>query len=325
MSTYDELLKTDLSEIPPEGWASYYFSMEPWLTSVDADTRGSAVERLVMAVFWAEPMSILRHDRVAVDEARSVSRLGWLLKAISIAHAHHVDVLPSLLKSLRHHGGRAPFAAPLASWLTDLEAAPPSGVNRGEALGIRLLVQPFEGWPDMANYLLPFLDHPATYPRACAARRLGDCAYGQVDPTEQTITALVVDKELVRPGVLGPFQSSRHDFTDAHETALWLLDILERRNGWPPADMPFNDIDFHLHELCSTNPLLVRRMLDHGFEDLACLTATEQSARIEGMEPLLQELTLSANPHIAGSAARHLANQYGPDGPQPSLAPHPRP
>lgn len=325
VDTFGTLCSTDISEIPPEGWADYDAQMQPWLTSGDAHVRGRAVGRLVMAVFWAEPMSILRRDRSAVDDALAVARLDWLLQAIGDAHARHADIIPIFLKTLHHHGDRPPFAAPLTAWLTGIQAAPPAGVDPEQAMGLRLLVQPFETWPEMAASLLPFLDHPASYPRACAARRLGDCAYAQVDPAEQEVIALVVEKELARPGVLGPFQSTRHDFTTQHDTASWLLDILERRNGWPPADMPFNDIDFYLHELCSTSPHLVRRMLDNGFEHLAYLTATEHSTPIDGMEPLLRELTRSADPHIAGSAARHLANQYGPAGPQPHLAPHPRP
>jgi hypothetical protein len=54
-----------------------------------------------------------------------------------------------------------------------------------------------------------------------------------------------------------------------------MLDLLERRNGEPPHDMAFNDIAFHLHELCSHSPEMVLRMTAHGFDELAAMTATE--------------------------------------------------
>jgi hypothetical protein len=323
MSEFSTLRKIDLSSIPPDGWEIYFAAMVPWLLADDAETRASAVERLAMATFGAEPMATPFQLQDEAHDKRSVARMEWLLEAITTAQASYHDVMPAILKALRHHGNHPPFDAPLAHWLSAIEAAPPAGVDPYQALGVRLLVQPFADWPAAAASLIPMLDHAAIHPRACAAHRLSrranrDCA----DPTEDEVIALIVEKELVRPGVLGPFCADRYDFADHPEKTLWLLDILERRNGSAPADLPFNDFDFLLHMLCSTSPDLVRRMMDHGFEELAWLTATEHAAVIEGMEPILRELAQSKNPEIAGSAAKHLANQYGPDAPRPQVS-HP--
>ncbi|MGL4241283.1 MAG: hypothetical protein ACRCTI_09250 [Beijerinckiaceae bacterium] len=317
MKDFWTLREIDLSTIPAKGWNDYFAAMEPWLRSDDVAVRTGAVERLSMAVFRAEPMVVPYRERGAAHDAHLIARMEWLLGSIAQAQARHPDAMPAFLDNLRHHGDDHPFDAPLARWLAAIEADPPAGVDPNQALGIRLLVQPFADLSAAMACLIPVLDHEAAYPRACAARRLSDL-------TEDEAIALVVEKELARPGVLGPFWSPRYDLADHPEKTLWLLDILERRNGKAPADLPFNDIDFYLHELCSTSPALVRRMMDNGFEELAWLTATEHAAPIEGMEPILRDLALSADPRIAGSAARHLANQYGPDAPRPQVT-HPRP
>ena len=309
MNDFWTMQAINLGTIQRERWDGYFSAMVQWLTSDDARARTGAVERLVMATFRAEPNTTPFHFRDETYDEHCVARMEWLLAAVSTAQVHHLDVMPALLKTLRNHGNHPPFDTPLARWLADIEAAPSIGVDANHALGIRLLVQPFTDWASASACLLPMLDHPATYPRACAAHRLSrradkECA----DPTEDEVIALIVDKELVRPGVLGPFWADRYDFRDHPEKTLWLLDILERRNGSAPFDLPFNDFDFCLHELCSTIPDLVRRMMDKGFEELAWLTATEHAAEIEGMEPILRELARSTNPAIAASAAKHLAN-----------------
>jgi hypothetical protein len=336
MMTFSDLHHIDISAIPIEGWQNYYDTMAPWLIADDPSIRKAAVERLTMAVFRAEPSVVSRaYLRDAAGNSHLVARMEWLLNAVSKAQATHKNVVPEFLRAIRYHGDDAPFNVPLANWLAAIEAFPPAGVDPCRALGARVLIQPVATWAEAVAWLLPMLDHPATYPRACAAYRLSNLAdqdafdedlMGDVShlPTEADIVALIVEKELARPGVLGPFWSPRYYSPYQIETTLWLIDILERRNGPAPADLPFNDIDFYLHELCGNNPVLIQRFIDNGFEELAWLAATEHAVPVEGMEPILRQLMQSTNARIAGSSARHLANQYGPDAPRSQVS-HPAP
>jgi hypothetical protein len=70
----------------------------------------------------------------------------------------------------------------------------------------------------------------------------------------------------------------------------WMMDILEHRNGPEPADMPFNGIDFYLHEICAYSPETVRRMIKGGHLELAVETAMETHGVVPGMEAVLREL-----------------------------------
>lgn len=91
-----------------------------------------------------------------------------------------------------------------------------------------------------------------------------------------------------------------------------MMDLLERRRGPIPAsdDMPSNDIEFYLHELCDQSPEMVDRMLRGGFKALALMTATEMHEPVEGMKKRLQRLAHDPDPEIAQRAANHLAAHY---------------
>jgi hypothetical protein len=52
-------------------------------------------------------------------------------------------------------------------------------------------------------------------------------------------------------------------------------------------DMPANDIDFYVHELCSLSRDLMWRMMRGGHIELALMTATEMLERVEGVEPVI--------------------------------------
>jgi hypothetical protein len=306
--TLRDISLTDLSQ---EEWHGYYKRMQPWLLHDEASIRTSALERLTMAVFRAEARLTVPHRHTPADAQSALDRMCWLLSAAQEAHAKHHDMLPALLGDLRYHGDDAPFNQALTDWLRMLECEPPAGVDPHQVLGTRLLVQRYVDWPSKASDLMGYLDHASHYTRACAAHRLGDSAPDDGDiPNDAEIIAHVVSLELKRPGVLGPFWSPRYEFDNSHADALWLLDILERRQGGTPADLPFNDIDFYLHELCAMEPVLVRRMMAHGMEELAAMTATEMHESVPGMESVLRELSCSAIAHVAVAAKAHLARHY---------------
>ena len=91
-----------------------------------------------------------------------------------------------------------------------------------------------------------------------------------------------------------------------------MMDLLERRQGPIPThdEMPFNDIAFYLHELCSTSPEMMQRMIDGGFIDLAFMTATEERRAVDGVKPILEQLARIDDPQIAAAAAYHLRAHY---------------
>jgi hypothetical protein len=311
MDDFWKLRELSLTDLSPEEWDGYYERMKPWLLHDEAGIRTSAIERLTMAVFRAEARLTVPFRHKPADAQRALERMHWLLSAVQEAHAKHHDMLPALLGDLRYHGDDAPFNRALTDWLRELEREPPVGVDPYQALGIRLLVQPYADWPSKASDLMGYLNHPSYYTRACAAHRLGDTLPDDDDiPSDAEIVAHVVSLELKRPGVLGPFWSPRYEFDNRHADALWLLDILERREGGTPADLPFNDIDFYLHELCAMEPALVRRMMASGMEELAVMTATEMHESVPGMESVLRELSSSTSAHVARAANAHLARHY---------------
>jgi len=56
-------LKVDVT-----AWDDYYARMAPFVASADASIRDSAIERICMAVFRAEPMNVRRsNDEYSID------------------------------------------------------------------------------------------------------------------------------------------------------------------------------------------------------------------------------------------------------------------
>ena len=151
--------------------------------------------------------------------------------------------------------------------------------------------------------------------RGCAAYLLGNVCDEETDPDATTLFGIIGSKERERPGIAGPFWTPQQydmDSADWERVTQWMLDLLEQRKGTPPplSIMPFNDIEFYLHELCSHSPELMWRMLRGGHVGLALMTATEMNERVEGVQPVLEALASDADPEIAIRAKNHLAAHY---------------
>jgi hypothetical protein len=306
-------LRDSPMEFTPEQWNEHYRQLAMWLVHDNAEIRSCAVERLTMAVFYAEPYSVPLNERIkAREDALAMARLAWLRRELETAAQTYADTISNFLNELLYKGDAEPFREPLIGWMQDLLASPPAGVNPSVVQGTMILLEPVMGdWHQQAKHWIALLDHHSEYVRACAAKRLGGlCDDGSTDPTEIEVISIVSAKELERPGIAGPFYCDSSMRQEWGQHTLWMLDLLERRKGEPPADMPFNDIDFYLHELCSHSPDLVQRMMRNGFDELAVMTATEESYIVPGMEPILQELAKSHKATVAASAARHLAYHY---------------
>jgi hypothetical protein len=307
------LRETPLHEMTPALWQDYYPAMAPWLHDTDAQIRECAVERLMMAVLRAEfsPFSV----KVArADEAKD--RLAWLLGEIEKAHTSHPDIIPGFLLGLRHHGDDEPYNTELLVWLDTLASEQREGIDVGLLKGTRLLVarDTKTVQAEMARHI-GLLDDPSDYVRGCAAYLLGNACDEETEPDQDTLFALIGSKERERPGIAGPFFTPQYHDTDddtRQGVTHWMLNLLEQRTGTAPPlpVMPFNDIEFYLHEICCFSPEYMWRMLRGGHTALALMTATEIADRVDGVEPVLRELAQHTDPRIAAAASRHLAAHY---------------
>ena len=270
------LRETDLSELKGSGWDDYYAAMTPWLDCADAEIRACAVERLSMAVLWAEKPS---------DDQTILRRVQWLTATLADAHRQHADVIPTFLRELRFQGHNDPVAAPLLEWLRTLRSMPLSGVDPDVVEGTEVLLDAVQEGdsPQAMQRWQTLLNAPSNYVRGCAAYCLGNC-YVTGDAAAALFAAIEAS-ELARPGVAGPFWSPQHGNSEDAPVAPvdWMMMLLEQRNGPAPDDMPFNDIEFYLHELCDHSPATVERMLKGGYVSLALQTATETRGVVEGM------------------------------------------
>ena len=85
---------------------------------------------------------------------------------------------------------------------------------------------------------------------------------------------------------------------------------LEKRQGDEPADLPFNGVDFHLHELCGGDIGAIERMIELGHKALALEAATEVPGVVKGMKEILLRLGDDPDAAFAQSAWKHLALHY---------------
>ncbi len=309
---FEAIVETPVWELRGAEWDVFLAAMRPWLAHDDADIRARAVERLVMAVFWAEAASVSRARNAGVTIPHDpLRRLEWLLETIAAAHARHPDIIPAVLDKMRYQNVDEPMRTPLLQWLDGLRSAPPPGVDPDHAEGIVLLMRPFDA-DDAADvaHVVALLDHPSDHVRGCAARVLSAREGAALEAA--AMFALVGAKEIARPGIAGPYWSEwqfvREDVPV--DPIDWMIDILERRSGPEPARMPFNGIDFHLHELCDHAPDAVRRMIRGGHGALAVETATETRGVVPGMEPVLRDLANHAETGIRQRARWQLAYFY---------------
>jgi hypothetical protein len=313
--TFRALEQTSLTDLRGADWDAYYVAMTPWLLDPDADIRKRAVNRLHLAVFSAEGYAASEARRALPKPAPwqphdNSARTAWYLEMIEAAHASHRDVIPFALEHLRYGGGHAPDD-PVMRWLMRLRDAPPPGVDPGMIEGTILLRSPFDpDDPADVARLVALLDHPSDHVRACAARTMSALDGAALDASD--MFALISAKEIIRPGIAGAYWSE-WSFCSEHvpvDPIAWMMNILERRSGPEPNDMPFNGIDFYLHEICDHAPEMVQRMIAGGHDELAIETATEMSDNVPGMEPVLRQLADHADSHIRRRAQFHLAHHY---------------
>ncbi len=313
---YLDLRQTPLHELSLAELTAFCLAAADWLGYDEQWIRDDVAERLATAVMWE------RHWGEGPDvppPAHYVERVDWLLQTIETANQRHPDILPSFIRHLRYRSPSKELTPRVLAWLDQLERQPPTGLDINLVLGTRiLLTPPAPDWSEQAAVWIALLEHPSDWVRGCAAIMLGDRAEDAAPPRRADLFALIGEKEVARPGIAGPFWSSSHaggewaDAAWANTVTPWMMDLLERRNGPPPPyeGMPSNDIEFFLHELCSTSPAMVDRMLVGGFTELALMTATEVHGPIPGMQSRLETLAQNPDREIAAAAAAHLERYY---------------
>jgi hypothetical protein len=240
----------------------------------------------------------------------SIARLPWLRRVLESASSHYPDVRHAFLLQMRYHGDDEPFIAPLGAWLGEWLAAAADPRLRQLIRGALILQGPHA--VAAAQEWITLLDDESDYVRACAAKRLGDWCDETTTPTATALFDLVGAKDIQRPGVAGPFWSG-HEYKHCGNPnqSEWMLDILAKRRTSEPANLPFNGIDFHLHELCDSSPDSVELMLRLGHKALALETALEQLAVVSGMQPILVRFGDDSDESVSVRAVRQLAMYYG--------------
>ncbi|MBF0106299.1 MAG: hypothetical protein HQM16_13350 [Deltaproteobacteria bacterium] len=307
-------LREDRLNFTTDGeWDNYYSRMAPYLSHPEAAIRHIALERLSTAVMRIEKLFLRSGEPCTVFSTdHAGKRLTWLLTLVEKAHAAFGDMIPAFLNELRHLGDDEPFAILLCQWLRGFLNKVPDGVSVDEIRGTLILHGDCGStWEEAAPRLLKLLDDPSDYVRGCAANILGESCDSHTNPSAKELCALIQAKEIARPGIAGPFWSSlQYNHTDTPDVVDWMLKILEERQGEEPAKMPFNGIDFYLHELCDGSLDAIERMLKSGHKWLALATATETQGVVDGMKEILLRLGEDPDPMFAREAWGHLARYY---------------
>jgi hypothetical protein len=312
MDDFKSLLDLKLHRIRGYEWDDYYARMRPWLDDDDPQIRKQVVERLSTSVLWAEPSNSAQARRDGADgHFDPASRLAWLLAELETANDLHPDVIGNFLDDLRFRSGHGRSLELLLRWLQKLRDAPPAGVGADVIDGTILLQSTFD--EDNARdveHLVQRLDDNSDYVRACAARQLSAMQGDALDAV--AMFDLIKRKELVRPGIAGAYWSEWYLLLEhvPVDPVVWMMDILEHRSGPEPRNLPFNGIDFYLHEICDHSPVTVMRMIKLGHHALAIETATETQAAVAGMDGPLQILAEHSDHAICHRAQAQLAMYY---------------
>lgn len=247
-----------------------------------------------------------------VPPEHAVKRVAWLTGLVSQAQLKFPETGPAFLGHLRYQGGDNPYNGPLREWLHGWLANSPQGVSTDKIRGTLVLLGDCgAGWEEAAPRWLGLLDDPSDYVRACAARMLGKHCSAETDPSTGDLFELIRAKEILRPGIAGPFwPGPRYEAECEPDPVPWMMEILEKRQGDEPADLPFNGVDFHLHELCGGDIGAIERMIELGHKALALEAATEVPGVVKGMKEILLRLGDDPDAAFAQSAWRHLALHY---------------
>jgi len=279
--------------------------MSAYLMHPESDIRRAALERLSRAVMYAE-----RQSQISAEH--STERLNWLIRLIDEANVSFGDTASAFLRELRFKVEDQPFDSLLRELLHRWLKKVPKGVSPDMIRGTLILLGDCGStWDKAAPQWLRYLEDPSDYVRACAAKMLGEFCGTATDPSAEQLFALIKPKEIARPGIAGPFWTSRQfSHEGVPDIVEWMMEILEKRSTSEPSEIPYNGVDFYLHELCARSLDAIERMLRYGHKWLALETATETPGVVEGMRDILLRLGEDPDTAFAQDAWEHLARYY---------------
>jgi hypothetical protein len=186
---------------------------------------------------------------------------------------------------------------------------------------------PVERW-EVANWgrdslpYLTLLNHDSYLVRASAAKTLGEVFYGawkkvkvENAPLLGEILPLVQAREIVTPGVAGPFLHGAHwseqpeDWYTASagvDMRAWFIETLAKSG--PEPDVPhILSLEFYAHELFSRDGSAIRQFMKMGRTELAVMTATESPEAIDTLLPILNEMVSSDQPAVSAAIREYLS------------------
>jgi hypothetical protein len=174
---------------------------------------------------------------------------------------------------------------------------------------------------DSAPYL-DFLSYSSYLVRAAAGKALGELFYGartkgrsENAPRLGQILPLIQAREIVTPGVAGPFLHGAHwsvdpedwfSFSVGVDMRAWFIETLAR-SGFE-LDVPhIQSLEFYAHELFSLDDSAIRQFMEMGRTELAVMTATEEPDAIDTLLPVLNEMVASDQPAVSAAIREYLS------------------
>lgn len=306
--------KFDLSQThTPEEWQSYFDDGIFVLDHVDYEMKEHALERIQKGM-WSENNQ--HFDQGDFNAATAARRLQPVLEAILQQQEKERCLIRFTMWSLFSEEQKEFFS----QWVNQAEANGSISAVTAATARIQAELYPKEDWNLAKSFWEPFFDHPNDLLRAASGAALGAmCLDGAINLPELGMVLMAVkEREIARPGFAGAFlgqlQTDSAAIAEIEESGVnlsdWILEIISKRSTDEPCVPYYNGIDFYAHEILSTNPEAVRKLIDSGAESVAAMAATEEDRCIDGMQVLLEELALSADEFVSRICCWHLAGQY---------------
>ncbi|HEY9615803.1 MAG TPA: hypothetical protein V6C64_03110 [Microcoleaceae cyanobacterium] len=312
-------------------WNAIFETLISLLAHPENWVRDRAIDKLVYALKVEESQ---RSNCADYQPCPTDQRIKSIFAAITTQTLHTSNIFEVFCSKFKFLEKESLFHRLLLEWLNQLAASEDHDTLTQEAIvAAQLFLGAYDStWQAVGTTLLELLDHTDLNLRACAAYQIGKFCSKAVSrkdkgwdwddekdgqdqqsivgmPPINVLLSIIRTKELERPGVAGAFWSviPKVGF-DANE---WLLNILENSPELEP-DIPYFpcNLGFDAHERFSRDPNAVRRLIDAGRVDIAIAAATDESCKIDALEPLLIELGYDDDPEIVRLASWHLAYYY---------------
>lgn len=299
-------------------WNEVFSLLYSAMESDDLDLIECAIGRAFAAI-WAEQYQGDTDEQFKAQSA--LSRLRHILKIIEKQIERAPKIFDVVCFEGIHRGGHLIKPA-LLTWIDKIggSSAFQPFIDKDSILSWQIGLDVFgDTWETAGRKLLGFLDHSNLIVRATAADKLAQF-YNYNDPPLKLdeIMALILKKEIRRPGIAGPFWGAisfyiEHDLEKSGRSGdidEWFFAILENRESEEPELEYFNTIDFHSHERFAGCAEHIQRLIDIGRIDIAIMAATENDQEIPEIRPVLVKLGYEADPEVVRLAAWGLAYHY---------------